>query len=185
MAFMVSKRRGRYWDDAVELDRRIKQCTFNTTHKNERGFESDLASALINNDKKFNGAVHAQPYRESTVKSIYCFGKKHRPDMAIDDNGIAVELKLCNYSGLKQAIGQGYLYRLQYKFVFIILVIPEKRKSLYLEIAEGREKNLEETLQHLADEMNIFTYIVPAFAVKKVGVKNCFSFFEPKDFVKE
>jgi hypothetical protein len=41
--------------------------------------------------------------------------------MTFDENGIAIELKFINSSGLaglKDAIGQGHLYRLRYKFVF-------------------------------------------------------------------
>jgi len=101
--------------------------------------------------------------------------------MTLDEHGIAIEIKFITYAGLKEAIGQGYLYRLRYKFVFLILIISEARKSIYFDIAAGKEKDLEDTLQHLADSMNIFTYIVPAFSIKQPGVSKCISHFEPVD----
>lgn len=75
-------------------------------------------------------------------------------------------------------IGQGYIYRLDYKFVFLVLVISDKKKNMYYEIANGKEKQLEDILFHLSQNMNIFTYIVPSFPIKKIGVPKCISFFK-------
>ena len=41
---------------------------------------------------------------------------KHRPDMTLGDTGAAVELKYITYAGLKEAIGQGFLYRRFYGY---------------------------------------------------------------------
>ena len=116
-------------------------------------------------------------FQEGRQRSVYCFGKKHRPDLTLGDDGIAVEVKFITYHGLTSAIGQGFLYRQQYKFVVLILVISEERKSIYLDLEVGKETDLEDTLRHLASEMNIFTYVVPAFNVK-AGVKKCVGFFK-------
>ncbi len=176
MSFESGKRRGRFWEDAGELDRLIKKYPFYTTAKNERDFENGFSTSLMTTD--FNSQVISQTDKTTTVKSIYCFGKKHRPDMTLDENGIAIELKFITYAGLKDAIGQGYLYRLQYRFVFLILVVSEDKKSIYKDLCDGKEKGLENTLQHLADNMNIFTYIVPAFQ-PKAPMKKCHSYFMP------
>lgn len=179
MGFELGRRTGRYWQDAHRLNQFIFDYAFHLTSKHEKAFENGLASSLMTLKNEFNAEVITQIDKSNSVRSVYCFGKKHRPDIAFDDNGIAMEVKFVTYSGLKQAIGQGYLYRLRYRFVFLVLILSEQRKSVYIEIAEGREKDLEDTLQHLADEMNIFTYIVPAFNVNQPGIKKCISFFEP------
>ena len=46
--------------------------------------------------------------KDTTVRSVYLFGKKHWPDLTINEDGIAVEIKYLSGSldGLKQAIGQ-------------------------------------------------------------------------------
>ena len=53
---------------------------------------------------------------------------------------------------------------------------------MYLDLDGGKEKDLEDTLQYLADHMNVFTYIVPAFTLGP-GVKGCIPFFEPINIV--
>jgi len=180
MGFEVARRGGHYWDDCKTLDLLINKYKFNTTGKNERDFEHGFANTLMNDEDKYNCKIITQIDKETTVKSIYCFGKKHRPDMSLDENGIAVELKFVTYAGLKDAIGQGHLYRLKYRFVFLILIISEERSFIYEDLCAGKEKDLEDTLQHLADHMNIFSYIVPAFTLKS-NQKKCHSFFEKKN----
>lgn len=178
MSFESSRRYGRFWDDAKELDSFISDYHFNTSGKNERDFEQGFAAALYNSRKSFGCEVITQTNNETSVKSVYCFGKKHRPDMALDENVIAIELKYITYAGLKDAIGQGHLYRLQYKYVFLVLVVSPDKKEMYSDLCERKEKDLEDILQHLADNMNIFTYVVPSFKLKP-GMKKCHSFFEP------
>ena len=182
MGFEVGRRRGRYWDDAKVLDETLQAYPFHTTGRKERDFENGVASSLMMVKERFNSEVITQIDKSSTVRSVYCFGKKHRPDIALDENGIAIEIKFITYAGLKEAIGQGYLYRLRYRFVFLVLIISEARKSMYLDLDGGKEKDLEDTLQYLADHMNVFTYIVPAFTLNP-GVKKCISFFEPANIV--
>ncbi|MDP8228659.1 MAG: hypothetical protein P9M15_04330, partial [Candidatus Electryoneaceae bacterium] len=89
----------------------------------------------------------------------------------------SISFALIGYGGLKTAIGQGYLYRLKYRFVFLILIIKEKSKYMYEALSNGEERDLHDVLTHLADTMNIFTYVVPAFKVNP-GIKKCIHFFE-------
>ncbi len=179
MGFEAARRRGKYWDDAKTLSDLIHKFRFHTTGKSEREFETGFAWTLMNSEENFKSKVMTQIDKTTTVQSIYCFGKKHRPDIAFDENGIAVELKFISYAGLKDAIGQAYLYRLRYKFVFLVLIISEERQSIFHDLNNKQEKDLEDTLRHLADNMNIFTYIVPAFDIsKKPGMKKVISFFD-------
>ena len=65
--------------------------------------------------------------------------------------------------GLKQAIGQSIFYRVRYRFVLNVFVVAEKYKDTYLKGANDEEKDLEEIFKDLSSDMNIFSYIVPAF----------------------
>ena len=177
MGFEAGRRRGNLWEDAKRLDRLIKDFPFNTTEKSERDFETGFATTLMATRLSFKNNIITQIDKSSTVRSVYCFGKKHRPDLTFNEDGIAIEIKFVSYAGLTKAIGQGYLYRLQYKFVFLILVISEERKRIYEDLNKREEKDLEDTLRHLAKRMNIFTYVVPAFNVQP-GIKKCIPFFE-------
>ena len=176
MSFKVGRRRGTYWDDCKELDAVINDFPFHTTGKNERDFEIGFATHLIAIEKMFNGTIFSQIDSATTVESVYCFGKSHRPDITIDHDGIAIEIKFITYEGLKNAIGQGFLYRLKYRFVFLVLVISEGRSKIYNDLHVHEERDMQDTLRYLAKSMNIFTYVVPTFKLNP-GTKKCISFF--------
>ena len=178
MGFEPVRRRGSYWNDVQKVDEVIRNFPFHTTGKSEKDFENGFSSALMAMKSNFENEVITQIDKTRKVKSVFCFGKNNRPDLTISEDGIAFELKFVSYGGFNQAIGQGYIYRLQYKFVFIILVIDEENKDLYYDIAEGKEKNVEDILFHLSETMNVFTYIVPAFEIKKLGTNKCLSYFK-------
>ena len=177
MGYKLGKRRGSLWEDAKKLDTFIKGHSFYTTAKTEKDYEREFASIICARKTDFNYDVIAQTDKSTIVQSVYCFGKKHRPDLTLDDDGIAIEIKRINYDGLKEAIGQGHLYRLKYRFVFLILIINKEIKSVYEGLAFGKEKDLEDILTQLSKDMNIFTYIVPAFKLKE-GTKKCVDFFK-------
>ena len=178
MAFEKGIRRGSYWNDVVKVNSIINNFPFYTTGKSEKDFENGFSTALMTMQNQFENDVITQIDKTKKVKSVYCFGKNNRPDLTIGEDGIAFEIKYTDYGSLNQAIGQGYIYRLDYKFAFLILVLSDTIKELYEQIAEGKEKQLEDILNNLSEDMNIFTYIVPSFPIKKIGVPKCISFFK-------
>ena len=108
MAFQTGHRRGQVWDDVQTLDKIIHNTRFNLTGKSEREFELAFMSAVNANADRMNGQIMSQVDKVTTVRSVYLFGKRHRPDLTINEDGIAVEIKYLSGSldGLKQAIGQ-------------------------------------------------------------------------------
>ena len=112
MAFQSGHRRGQVWDDVQTLDTIIKNTRFNLTGKSEREFELAFMSAVAANKDRIKGEIHSQVDKDTVVRSVYLFGKKHRPDLTINEDGIAVEIKFLSNSldGLKQAIGQSIFY---------------------------------------------------------------------------
>ena len=175
MGFEKGKRTGKNWEDILFIDSLIKNSDkknngsiMNITGKEEKDFELRFSSLLDANKVKLNGNLISQQNKDTTVKQIYCFGKKHRPDMTINDDGIAIEIKYINdnFDGVKMALGQSLMYRLRYKFVINVIVISEKNKDVYEKAVNGEEKDLEDILKYLADDMNVFPYIVPAFSLK-------------------
>ena len=143
----------------------IKRKNFNITLKDEKELENNFMAALDENRHTINGKIYSQRDKATTVRSVYLFGKKHRPDLTINEDGIAIELKFLNSTrdGLKQALGQSMFYRVRYRFVVNLFVVDQKHKSVYLGAAEDKERDLEEILKDLAADMNIFSYIVPNF----------------------
>ena len=113
MAFKTGHRRGQIWDDVQTMDKIIHNTRFNLTGKSERKFELAFMSAVNANADRMNGQILSQVDKDMIVRSVYLFGKKHRPDLAINEDGLAVEIKYLSGSldGLKQAIGQSIFYR--------------------------------------------------------------------------
>ncbi|MBR6153791.1 MAG: hypothetical protein IKQ43_05090 [Treponema sp.] len=149
-------------------DKKKGGSIMNITGKEERDFELRFSTILDTSGDKLNGKLISQQNKDTIVKQIYCFGKKHRPDMAINEDGIAIEIKYINssFDGVKMALGQSFMYRLRYKFVINVIVISEENKEVYEKALNGEEKDLEDILKYLADDMNVFTYIIPAFTLK-------------------
>ena len=103
MGFEKGKRTGKNWEDILFIDSLIKNSDkknnssiMNITGKEEKDFELRFSSLLDANKVKLNGNLISQQNKDTTVKQIYCFGKKHRPDMTINDDGIAIEIKYIN-----------------------------------------------------------------------------------------
>jgi len=174
MSFQVGRRRGNVWDDVLALDLIIKEARFNKTGADERDFEMMFGERLDTLRGSLKGELISQRSKEAPVQSVYCFGKKHRPDLTINTDGIAIELKFLNSSldGIKEAIGQSNFYRIRYRFVINLFIVGEKHKNVYLAAANGEEQHLEEILRDLSTDSNIFSYIVPAFSPGS-NVKAC------------
>ena len=166
MAFQLGIRRGHVWDDVRTLDSIIKKTRFDINAKSAREFELGFSQAVSQHDEKLNGKIISQFSKEAPVKSVYCFGKKHRPDLTINDDGIAVEVKFLggNLDGIREAIGQCIFYRIRYRFVVNLLIVGQENKETYFKASRDEEKDLEEILSQLSKDMNIFTYLVPAFS---------------------
>ena len=182
MGFERGKRTGKNWEDVLFIDSLVKNADkkatgsiMNITGKEEKDFELRFSTILDANKRNLNGKLISQQNKDTTVKQIYCGGKKHRPDMTINDDSIAIEIKYINgnFDGVKMAIGQSFMYRLRYKFVINVIVISEKDKDMYEKALNGEEKDLEDILKYLANEMYVYTYIVPAFPLK-TGQKKVF-----------
>jgi hypothetical protein len=63
-------------------------------------------------------------------------------------------------------------YRLRYKFVINLFTLVERHKDIYLKACNGEERDLEAILKDMGNDMNIFSYIVPAFSLAP-NLKSC------------
>lgn len=168
MGFELGRRRGKHWDDIKIIDELVRNARFNLTAKTEREFELAFANLLFSRENVLNGKIYSQIDQETIVKSVYCFGKKHRPDLTLGEDGVAIEIKYLNdnLDGVKLALGQSLMYRLRYKFVVNLLIVAEKNKETYYKAINEEEKDLSDILKYLSEDMNIFTYIVPSFTLE-------------------
>ena len=180
---MINGRKtGVIWADVKKMDRLLRNFHYELRAKTEREFGIAL-STIIGNSKrsKFKNSVYSEIDKTTKVPSVYCFGKKNRPDLAINHNGIALEYKFCNSDGLSKAIGQGMIYRMKYKFVFLVLILKSdpRTKKFYLDYCNGLEEQelLSQLLTELAKSSRIYTYIIPSFNSADSKFKQFKAFF--------
>ena len=170
MTFIRGKRTGKLWADVQTIINIVDDTNCNIGHKSERELESHLYGCIDSHKTRLNKSFIFQRNQNQTVNSAKFFGKSHRPDMTLDNDGLAIELKFVNSSldSARTAIGQGFIYRKEYKFVVLILVISKKHAdefhSAYEDnIAKADKSNI---FHKLADD-NIFTVVKAGFAPKK------------------
>ena len=83
----VGHRRGQVWDEVQTLNKIIHNTHFNLTGKSMQVLELAYMSSVNANADRINGQIMSQVDKDTTVRSVYLFGKKHRPDLTINDDG--------------------------------------------------------------------------------------------------
>ncbi|MEI2693880.1 MAG: hypothetical protein V9E90_02295 [Saprospiraceae bacterium] len=126
-----AKKTGFLWSDVKKIDKLLRTFPSQLRGKTEKEFSMALSPIIMGRLMKGNSKnnVIAEIDKRVKVDPVHCFGKKNRPDLTVNNNGIAVEFKLCNSTGLAQAIGQGMIYRMKYKFVFLVLILKIRKEN--------------------------------------------------------
>ena len=83
----LDHRRGQVWDDIQTLNKIIHNTRFNLTGKSRQEFELAYLSSVNANAEHISDQIMSQVDKDTTVRSVYLFGKKHRPDLTINDDG--------------------------------------------------------------------------------------------------
>ena len=183
--YKAGKRTGKIWNDLKNLDKLIKVKNFNQSVRNEKEYLHWLAGILSENSYEFSSSIKIETDRNKKVEGVFCFGRKHRPDISIGDNAIVIELKYIkkdNEDEFKRAIGQLMIYRIKYKFGILLIILSDEQKELYYNIVkEKSERDFEELTDYLAKELNIYTYIIPDFNLKP-GIPKIFTSFKEENF---
>lgn len=89
--------------------------------------------------------------------------------MMLADDSIAIEVTCIGASTEKgkfsSKIGDNYIYRLRYKFVFQIYVLDDSVREIWDNLQNGQDENLKFLFEELK-EQEIFSYIILGFKVK-------------------
>ena len=183
--YKAGKRTGKIWNDLKNFDQLIKSKKFTQSVKNEKEYLHWLDAILNENSDKFSSIIKTETDRNTKVDSVYCFGRRHRPDMSIGNNAIVIELKyikIDNEDEFKKAIGQLMIYRIKYKFGILFIILSDELKELYNNIVkEKSERDFVELINYLAKELNIYTYVIPDFKLKP-GIPKIYTSFKEENF---
>lgn len=98
---------------------------------------------------------------DKRVSRVHAFGFNHGPDIAIDPNGTAIEVKLVRTAhDLRTGLSQALIYRFGYRFAIMVLGDWTDHGVLVKSLLEKNSK-WAELLRYLCDEHNVFTVIGP------------------------
>jgi len=157
--FKPSKRTGFHWKNLQKTIRTIKRVPLDIRGDRERKFEDRIAGALTLPFKEF---FIDQRNTKQVMTRVSLFDHDHRPDMSIDTDGVAVEVKVIKSGqSFREAIGQALIYRLGYRFVLIIWIDTTKNKTYYDLITSRKSpeykflKKLEENNIFFRDQMKL------------------------------
>lgn len=152
--FKSSRRHGVHWDNLQRARTIISRLSLDINAEDERKFEDRISGALQPNFETFID----QRNIKQTMTRVTLFGHDHRPDMSIDKDGIAIEVKTARSgSSFREAIGQSMIYRLGYRFAIVVWVDFTKDK-MYKTVCSKVDSNEQDFIKELEDN-NIFCFI--------------------------
>ncbi len=125
--FLRSRKDGHLFKNLKESIKIIHRVSLDLNKNDERTFEDRISGALQPQFEKFIDQRNIQ----QKMTRITLFEFDHRPDMSIETDGVAIEVKVIrNGSSIREAIGQAMVYRTGYKFILVILVDISKGKVI-------------------------------------------------------
>lgn len=153
--FKPSKRTGIHWKNLQKAIRLIKNVPLEIRGDSERKFEDRISGALA---LSFKDLFIDQRNLQQVMTRVTLFDHDHRPDMSVDVDGVAIEVKVIKSGqSFREAIGQSLIYRLGYRFVIVIWVDVTKKKT-YKELMTNKKSDEYKFIQEL-EESNIFCIV--------------------------
>lgn len=152
--FLTGKRTGKYWESLQRAKEIIERLSLDVSSVTEREYENRISGALQPNFPSFIDQRNIQ----QVMTRVTLFQHDHRPDMSIDKDGIAIEVKPAKGgSSFREAIGQAMIYRLGYRFTIIVWVDGTKDK-MYKSVCSDPATNEYKFIKEL-EEINIFCIV--------------------------
>ena len=152
--FLTGKRTGKHWSNLQKAKNIIEKLSLDIRAIDERKFEDRISGALQPNFEDFIDQRNIQ----QVMTRVTLFGHDHRPDMSIDIDGIAIEVKTAKSGqSFREAIGQSMIYRMGYRFVLVVWVDYTKDK-MYKTQCSIKDSDEDKFIKQL-EENNIFCII--------------------------
>ena len=165
---MRADRKGEHYKLALIAVRQIRKAQLAIKADAERAHEILLVPTLAASSKlkpHIINQIDLEP--DERISKVTAFSFYHGPDITIDSDGTAIEVKLIKTGGdLRACIGQALIYRFGYRFAIMVLVDRTKERTV-VESLRLRDSKEAKMLRELSDELNIFTVIGPVGPNKK------------------
>ena len=162
LGFISASKRGQHFDLAKLAIKKLKSANLALKWKSEREFEQAVISYLQSSPtirKNLITQVGTDEVEKITQANL--FGFSHRPDASIGKDGTAIEIKVISGGqSTRDILGQSIAYRMQYRFVIIVL-IDESEDRQIVELCKDKESKEFSLFTGLAETMNVFSIIGP------------------------
>ncbi|MDH7482970.1 MAG: hypothetical protein QHH26_13510 [Armatimonadota bacterium] len=170
MGFVSTVKRGQHFDLVTLAIRKLKSANLALKGKSEREFEQAVIGYLQSSPtlrKNLITQVGTDEVEKITQANL--FGFSHRPDASIGNDGTAIEIKaISGDQSARDILGQSIAYRMQYRFVIIVLV-DETEDRRIVELCKDKNSKEYSLFTGLAETMNIFSIIGPDGPSKNVS----------------
>lgn len=169
LGFVSSAKRGQHFDLAKLAIRKLKSANLAIKGKSEREFEQAVVGHLQSSPKiRKNLVTQVGTDEVDKIVPANLFGFSHRPDAAIGVDGTAIEIKVISGGhSTRDILGQSIAYRMQYRFV-IILLVDGSEDRLLVDLCKDKKSTEFSLLSGLAKTMNVFSVIGPDGPSKNV-----------------
>jgi len=159
---MRADKKGDQFELALRAIHQIKKTEFAIRADYELDYERILVASL-NSSRKINAHLIDQIRLKQDQKrsKVTAFGFDHAPDITIDKDGTAIELKLIeNGDDLRACLGQALVYRFGYRFAIMVL-IDRTENQFVVESLRSKGSKEAKMLRDMCDQLNIFTVVGP------------------------
>lgn len=169
LGFKNSAKRGQHFELATFTVGKLKSANLALKGRGERGFEQAIIGHLQSYPKiRKNLITQVGTDEVDKITQSELFGFSHRPDASIGNDGTAIEIKVISGGqSTRDILGQSIAYRMQYRFVILVLIDASEDRSL-VALCTNKASKEYSLLSGMAEKMNVFTVVGPVKASKNV-----------------
>lgn len=170
LGFLSAAKRGQHFDLALLAIKKLKSTNLALKGKSEREFEQAVISHLQSSPTiRKNLITQVGTDEVDKITQANLFGFSHRPDASIGKDGTAIEIKVISGSqSTRDIFGQSIAYRMQYRFVIIVLIDGSENRQI-VELCKNKNSKEFSLFTGLAETMNVFSIIGPDGPSKNIA----------------
>lgn len=169
LGFVGTARRGQHFDLAKFAVKRLRLANLALKGKSEREFEQAIVGHLQSSPKlRKNLITQVDADEVAKITQAKLFGFSHRPDASIGNDGTAIEIKIISGGqATRDILGQAIAYRMQYRFVLLVLVDQTEDRRL-VSLCQDKSSSEYSLFTGMAQSMNVFAVVGPVGQSKNV-----------------
>ena len=162
LGFVSATRRGQHYELATFAVKKLKSANLALKGKSEREFEQAIVGHLQSSPKiRKNLITQVGTDEVEKITQAKLFSFSHRPDASIGIDGTAVEIKVISGGqSSRDVLGQAIAYRMQYRFVILVLVDVTEDRRIVSTCADKHSSEFS-LFTGMADQMNVYTIVGP------------------------